>query len=210
MSTKCTRKLTRKEFSIFQAMIGMRSYGSRACSILGIIIVSIGVMSGLVAATGKEISKGKQNALIAVFGLIGCVLAYFVDAKTKWSPLAKKLLVELKNGFASVEEFEVTDAVRVQEYEDNGYAFYLKLIDRRVLYLTGQCLYEITDQREFPCSALKVTYTSMSRYVLTVECGGNYIAPKWILPSATIKEYEAGAIPDNGSVMDIDFEALKV
>jgi hypothetical protein len=49
---------------------------------------------------------------------------------------------DLAAGVATLTTYEATDALRVEEFEDEGSQYYLKLADGRVLFLAGQYLYE--------------------------------------------------------------------
>ncbi|MFM9864060.1 MAG: hypothetical protein ACKVRO_10675 [Micropepsaceae bacterium] len=115
--------------------------------------------------------------------------------------------------------FEVIDALRVEELEDEGSAYYLKLADGRVLFLQGQYLYEYEDgiededgnpvQARFPADRFTVERTAGSGLVLGITGLGRVIPVSGVLPPFTVDEHSAGTVPQDGDILAIDFETLR-
>lgn len=104
--------------------------------------------------------------------------------------------------------YEITEAIKIEEFEDEGSNYYLKLSDGGVLFLSGQYLYDVEDNHNFPSSCVKIVRTSATKTLLNIECFGNYIAPTAILPPFSKKRIETGNIPSDGDILSTPFETL--
>lgn len=110
-------------------------------------------------------------------------------------------------------------AFEIQEFEDEGQHFFIELADGRVLFLSGQYLYDyeaIVDDperirpRTFPCTEFEVLRHARLGYVLEIRCAGQPLTPEVVAPPFSFE----GAVPDNfpedGDIMsDMTFAALK-
>ena len=105
--------------------------------------------------------------------------------------------------------FEVVDAIEVAEEEDEGRHFYLRLADGRVLFLTGQYLDEDVASRRFPAARVTVIRAPESGIVLSMRAEGEYVAPSAVRPSFSERERTRGRIPDDGEILETDFDRLR-
>jgi len=209
MLRETTRQLTQDERANYAAQIGVRKPVARALNFALITIASLGILSASAIAIAPDLPSKLQNELAGLFLVIGVTVAVLVDQKTRCPPRSRRFMAELKRGIGVVQVYEAVEAVRVTEFEDNGYAFYLKLTDGNTLYLVGQYLYELTDQKKFPSTKLEVVYSPVSNLILSLTCRGSYLAPTRELPPPTPAEFESHTIPDDGAVFALDFESLK-
>ena len=119
-------------------------------------------------------------------------IKYFIELKKKNAPE----MDDLKNGYALVEEFTVTRAVEISEYEDEGTGFFLELSDGRVLCVTGQDLYPYAHDSEaqpeegiadechlFPQNKIEYRYTPLGKRRLLVTGKGEALRPYGIVQS---------------------------
>lgn len=198
------RPLTREEQRVFRARIGCHGPIFRFFRILAIAVLCVGTLATGGAFLAKEVPfvKEHQNALLLVFAVTGVFVGILFDHKTKFPAHTRPLAQELGRGLGLVRRFEIIDAIQVNEFEDNGYAFYLRLANGKVLYLMGQYLYEPTDQKRFPCTSLEVVYSPESQLVLSIGYGGEYLEPSSDLPSPSIEEFDKGKVPEDGTVID--------
>jgi hypothetical protein len=116
---------------------------------------------------------------------------------------------DLEAGQVDETEFQVVDAIEVAEGEDEGRHFYLRLADRRVLFLSGQYLYEDVASRRFPAARITVIRAPESGIVLSMRAEGPYVAPSAIRPSFTERDRARGRIPDDGEILETDFDRLR-
>ncbi len=101
----------------------------------------------------------------------------------------------------------MVDAIRVEEAEDEGSQYYLKLGDGRVAFLAGQYLYELEEDGAFPCRVVTVTRAPHSSVVLDAACTGEALAPSATRPPFSEEEYRRGT-PADGALLEADFASL--
>jgi hypothetical protein len=117
------------------------------------------------------------------------------------------------------ESFAATRAFRVEEYEDEGLHYYIELSDGRVLFLSGQYLYdfepitddpELNQERRFPCTEFTILRHKSERYVLDIRCAGQVLEPEVTAPPFGEDVWQNAAVPRDGAVLvDLPYEALK-
>ena len=109
---------------------------------------------------------------------------------------------------AVVEEatFDVAEAVAVEEFEDEGLSYYLRLDDGRVLFLSGQYLYDPADEGRFPSRRVTIVRTVRpSGDVLDLRCSGEHVAPSVVLPPFSEERNGTGDLPEDGAVLEVDW-----
>jgi hypothetical protein len=163
-------------------------------------------------------------AVVALFDLdrlwgrsiAGLVAAYFalrvyfrMRRSLGGSPFAALLRQDLAEGLADESSFDVVDAIQRAELEDEGAHFYLKLADGRAVYLSGQYLEEPAAERRFPSSRVVIVHAARSGLLLRLECTGPYVPPSATLPAFTLEELDRDDAPQNGDLLEIDFESLR-
>jgi len=104
--------------------------------------------------------------------------------------------------------YEISCAIKIEEFEDEGSNYYLELADSTVLFLSGQYLYELEEDHKFPSSQVKIVRTSGTKTVLDIVCSGNYITPSAVLPAFSKERLRKGDIPSDGEILSIPFETL--
>jgi hypothetical protein len=97
----------------------------------------------------------------------------------------------------------------VQELEDEGTHWFLRLRDGRVLFVSGQHLAALAEARTFPASAVEVSRSPLGRVVVGVEGDGAHLPPSAVLPPFPAGRVRAGDVPSDGDVLDVDFEAIR-
>jgi len=115
---------------------------------------------------------------------------------------------DLEDGRAEVDTYAITDALRVEEFEDEGSSYYLRLANDRVLFLSGQYLYEPEEEGVFPSSRVRTARAVKSRLLLDIECLGEPVAVRATLPPFTGEEHARDGVPDDGDITDETFEKL--
>lgn len=125
---------------------------------------------------------------------------------------------DVEQGVAVRTTYSVTDAIRVEEFEDEGSAYYLKLGDGRVLFLQGQYLYEYDADEDdngrpvaarFPCARFTIERTAVSGLVLGLSDLGAPLARCGTRAPFTEEDHLANVVPPDGAVLTINFETLR-
>ena len=202
------RPLTDKERGLLARLAAKRDN-------LGNDFASAGCLAALILAPAAWILKllrleRWQPLAACVALLIGIAFALRMRRRyQKLVPGRRANLKDLENGFAEEITYDAVDAVRVEEFEDLGSNYYLRLADGKVLFLSGQYLYEPETENGFPNTRFRRTVAPQSRLLLNFECLGAYFAPSSTRPSFTTEEFRSGRIPNDGTILDADFEALR-
>ena len=112
--------------------------------------------------------------------------------------------------------FQAQRAFAVEESEDEGSSYFLELTDGRVLFLTGQYLYDYEPDeheqrpRAFPCSEFSIRRHKTERYVVDVRCGGSVLDPEAIARPFTTEDWDGGRVPADGEVItSMTYDAIK-
>src|SRR5262245_8207917 len=116
-------------------------------------------------------------------------------------------------------DFRATRAFGVQEYDDEGLHYFVELVDGRVLFLSGQYLYdyepisddpELNRARSFPCSDFIVRRHKTEGFTVEVGCRGNVIEPEFMARPFSRQERQSGRVPKDGQIVsDTTYDALK-
>lgn len=116
------------------------------------------------------------------------------------------------------QSFSARRCFSVEESEDEGLHYYLELEDRRVLFLSGQYLYdyqEITDDPElnqpasFPCQSFEILRHKTEGYVVSIECRGPVLVPECVAPPFSTRDFRKGVPEDGTLITEQTYEQLK-
>lgn len=116
---------------------------------------------------------------------------------------------ELAAGYVNCTTYTITDAVAVEEHEDEGLSYYLLLDDGRTLFLSGQYLYAPADEDGFPWAVFEVVRVPIGGWVLRMVRHGPTLTPSHRRAPFSDAEYASGAVPPDGTIAPRDFEGLK-
>jgi len=115
--------------------------------------------------------------------------------------------------------FRATRAFGVEESEDEGLHYFLELADGRVLFLSGQYLYDyepISDDpdanqsRSFPCTEFTVRRHKAEGYVLDILRGGAVLEPEVVAPPFSRSAWRTKRVPEDGQLIaDTTYDELK-
>jgi hypothetical protein len=115
--------------------------------------------------------------------------------------------------------FRANRAFGVGEFEDEGLHYFLELEDGRVLFLSGQYLYdyepidddpELNRARAFPCTDFIVRRHRHDGYVVDIACQGKLLEPEVVTPPFGRKDWKDGRVPEDGAILeDVTYDELK-
>lgn len=113
---------------------------------------------------------------------------------------------DLASGVAEVTRFHATEAIRVQDFENEGGCYFLHLEDGQTLFLQGQYLCDMEEAKKFPCSEFEVVRGLKSCAILDLVCCGSYFpSQKTIAP---FRQSELKKIPRDGDIVAIPWEKI--
>ena len=110
--------------------------------------------------------------------------------------------------------FIATRAFQVEEFEDEGSHYFIELVDRSVLFLSGQYLYDyeldFTGGRVFPSSAFTIRRHKLEAFAVDIQIAGAPIEPELVAPPFTEDDFRHSAVPEDGEIIrDRTYDELK-
>ncbi len=153
--------------------------------------------------------------IVVLFFLLIAAACFLFNQPAKRTPAlnrTEQLTEWQQNGLLVEESYKALRAFAVEELEDEGSHYFLELEDYRVLFLTGQYLYEYEPDersqqpRQFPCSEFTILRHRMKGFVAGVVCHGRVLNPGVPLPPFS----EMEEIPNDGEIIgQKSFDQLK-
>ena len=152
---------------------------------------------------------------IALFMLTLAVLSLWLFNPRGSDPFGRKTAEEHRReleqlGLLESTTFRATRAFGVEEFEDEGLHYFLELADGRVLFLSGQYLYdyepmadnpEMNQARSFPCTEFTVQRHKKEGYVAGILRGGTVLEPEVMAPPFGKKAWRPNGVPEDGQVI---------
>jgi hypothetical protein len=209
MATIRQRPLTPEERARLEARVRqLGGGGSLAMSAVFLFMILFLAGVALVALFDLPRLAGRSaSGLVA--GLAAARVYIRMRRSLTRSPGADLLRSDLAGGVAAESSFDVVEAIEVEELEDEGMTYYLKLSDGGVLFLSGQYLDDDVEAKRFPSTRIVTTRLPHTRLLFDFRCEGSYLAPTAKLPHFTSDQRERGEVPEDGAIVDLEFEALR-
>jgi len=104
--------------------------------------------------------------------------------------------------------FHATRAFGVEEFEDEGSHYFVELTDGRVLFLSGQYLYDY-DPPVFPCTEFSVRRNTIEGYGVDLTCGGAPIALDGMAPAFGEDVWDRRDFSDGQIISNVSYDELK-
>jgi len=153
----------------------------------------VGMLIGGVVGAILEIGIGVHHAAkicIVVGMLLGLIVGMGIFRKDQRTTrvLHSRYRQDLLKGEVEVLHCTATDAVKVEEFEDEGTEYFVDVGDSTILFLQGQVLYDLDDV--FPNRAFDIVRTPTSQVVLEVRCTGESFHPSRKRVALSNREYQ--------------------
>jgi membrane protein implicated in regulation of membrane protease activity len=202
-----TRPLTPDERRMLERLRTARPQGGAGFAAFLAFIVTLGVLL-IVSPASWQVGPLSLSPVAAAL-----VVAVYVYRRMQRSPREgdrqARIARDLLGGVARVVTYRVSDALQVEEAEDEGSSYYLKLDDGRVAFLSGQYLYDAEEDGTFPSTVVSVVRAPHTDIVFDLRCEGTAMGPAPQLPAFTTADWDQGRVPNDGALVDVDFEALR-
>jgi hypothetical protein len=176
----------------------MRVIAAALFVFIGMLLVAGGL--------GEHMRGWPPIAMSAVMGgsLVALLVLAHLIFNRGWHLTRGPSLAELQaRGLVREETYDARRVFEVAEHDDEGMHYFIELNDGRVLYLTGQFLYdfvEITDDPEanqpqtFPSARFTLKRHATSGAVLDLVPEGAVIRPEVVLPPFSREAYRSGMV----------------
>lgn len=116
---------------------------------------------------------------------------------------------DMQQGTACILSYAATSAIRVQESEDEGSHYFIRLFDGSVLFLSGQYLYEVEEDKIFPCTDFDVVRTPNAGAFLDIVCRGSYFPPEKVLGPFRRDLFRSGKLPSDGAIVPTTWDKIE-
>jgi hypothetical protein len=149
--------------------------------------------------------KEREGLFLLILVLLSGGLSVLVFNRNRYRvSLGKEILSDLQQGQALVYTFESNNAALVEDFEDSGKGLFLDIGNERTLFLVGQYLDELIDQRKLPCKKFEIAYSPRAKITVSVNCLGAYFVPSLtlVLQKGDIMSRK---IPDDGEILNVGF-----
>jgi len=177
-----------------------------------IVFVAIACFAAVLAAL-HVIEKSTARSFENTGALMGIAVGMWVVRKSLFA--SRKALqpykLDLEEGIAESFTCHALGAVEVEEFEDEGPAFFIDVGEPRLLFLQGQYLYDLVEDGKFPCSDFEVVRAPQSGLNLGLQCLGEPLKStrkrRWL----TDKEYLPSDLELVGaSIATLDEDLLRL
>jgi hypothetical protein len=174
------------------------------CALMAMLLL------GMLVQRVFKLPKSPWEAVIAVAAVV-VAISVFVRGRLSARKLdpTVPLKADAAAGVAREHVYDVVDAIKVEEFEDEGSNYFLRLADGRVLFLSGQYLYESEDEKRFPSTRVVIVRTPGTGTFLDLRSEGGYLPPTATLPPFSKERLKRGDVPEDGELLEVDFEALR-
>jgi hypothetical protein len=182
--------------------------------------VALSSVTGVIDRAPPRVVGLGLGLLLLLLTIVALVLfnPWWADPLGRMTP--EELLRRLEDeGLLGSSDFRARRAFGVREADDEGLHYFLELVDGRVLYLSGQYLYdyepiaddpEVNQPRRFPCTDFTVRRHKTEGYVVGLVCTGTVIEPEFIAPPFTKRTRRSVGAPEDGQVLsDRPYDLLK-
>ena len=167
-----------------------------------LFVLGLGVLSFLPGDPDRGVP------LVSGLAVLGAVGWYGVTQRLRRRAIqSDPARTDLIDGTATVSRYDATAAIEIEEFEDEGLTFYLRLVDGRVLLLSGQYLYAPVGAGIFPSTQFETT-RSRSGLLLSLRSTGDYLSPL-VARKPRKGEFGAWGFPADGRLFTEPFDEFR-
>ena len=196
--------LTKRERAELVGYVARSTVWARAI----LFALALAAVAGLAFKVQRWLSID-QPFWVVPTALAGLVLYWRSRRWTGGRDLRARIRLDLESNTAAVHILSVVDAIRVEEAEDEGPTFFLKLETGETVAIGGQFLDRFVT-RGFPWRQFEIREGARSGLFLGLEGRGERIVPSLVRPPlslATVRELGIGRV--RWKVLPMAFEELR-
>ena len=197
----------------------MRVIGAALFFLIG-MVATAALLERLVKEPHSRLGSITVGGVTVVAFIVLIVIASLLFNKKGTNLLGGKSIEQQakeleEQGLLESTDYLATRAFGVDEFEDEGLSYFVELTDGRVLFLSGQYLYDYEPDpkenraRVFPCSDFSIRRHRSEGYVVDLQCRGNVIEPDVAAPFSD-SDWTNARIPQDGEIIaTATYDALK-
>lgn len=206
-----TRPITQQEISLLSARCLIFERNPLIIAVVATFIFMF-LLCMLLTMTFEFLKSNEYNLLFYLLMVVSLILSVFISYRI--CPAKQKpILEEVLDSTVEIFDIEASDAIKVEEFEDEGLGYYLNIGNGKVFFVQGQYLYDEDGdgkaQMKIPSTSMSVTRSSLSKIVLDIKLLGEYLTPSHTNPPFTVEDFKNNRVPEDGTILEVDFESLK-
>jgi hypothetical protein len=199
-----TDPLTKRERAELLGYVSRSATASRA-TLFGLALAAV---AGMAFKVQRWLSVD-QPWWVVPTAAVGLVLYWCSGRWTGGRSLRARIRRDLEANIATVHVLSVVDAIKVDEAEDEGPTFFLKLETGETVAMGGQFLDRLVS-RGFPWKQFEIREAAESGLFLRLEGRGERVVPSLVKPPLTMATVrELGIATVRWKVLPIAFDELR-
>ena len=215
MISRITRPITEQESKIISSVqqhpiLNAIGFGFFCALTIAVVLMLFWFLLSLLFPYLKQFKFNTE-----IFFIIGVPFGIYQVCKThfKMKKLSRRNK-SLQKEFVEELTIDVFQAIKVEEFEDEGIGYYLDVAEGKVLFIQGQYLYDEDEngkpEMKIPSTRMKFIRVVGSGLLLDFTCLGNYLSPSHVNPPFTTQDFERDRVHYDGDIFEADFESLKL
>jgi len=205
-----TRPLTKRQRRELEGYIALSTRAGRALLFFAAVAVCGVVLRSFHAPLAARLPSLEHAAWWATPTVAFGLLLYALSRRwTGGAAFRAKVRMDLAAGVTQAESFSVLDAIEIEEEEDEGPGFVLRLADGRTMLMAGQYL-EPYRRRGFPWSAFQIEAAPHSGQFFRLRRTGERLPLSGTRPPFSWPELKSfGDMDAHYWFLDRDFDSLR-
>ncbi|WP_225000415.1 hypothetical protein [Cesiribacter sp. SM1] len=189
----------------FSAWKHFENFGMKLVGFTFLFVAPLLLYEGFVAEVPPDVEL--PIVIVLAMAAVGLTI-YFMNRMGELTH-NRQIEQDIRTGEAEVIKVRTDYVLKRKEYEDLGSGFYLKIDDRRTLYLQGQYLDELQYSKKFPNTDFEIIRSKKNKELLDIKPNGEYLKPARKLKPFTKEQFESGNIHEDGEILHLPIEEIK-
>lgn len=177
--------------------------------LLGVVFVLLAPL--LIYDHFNPIPSDTQAIYCIAIVILALLIAFWVTKKFEGGLTNSKQIDDIKSRQVEVVKVQTTRAIKREDFEDFGIAFYLAVVDKgqpKTLFLWGQYLDELEYEKTFPNTAFEFIRNVGSDEFIYFKTSGQYFIEEKTLPAFGREVWKSGLHPVNGQLLDHSIDEI--
>jgi hypothetical protein len=170
-----------------------------------IVVVSVLLAPLLIYGHFNPVASDIQAVYCIAIVILAILIVFRVTNKFEGGLTNSKQIDNIKSGEVEVVKVQTTRAIKREDFEDFGIAFYLAVVDNgqpKTLFLWGQYLDELEYEKTFPNTEFEFIRKVGSDEFIDFKTSGQYFTEEKVLPPFDKEIWKSGHYPVNGQLLD--------
>ena len=205
MITRTIRKLTEEETQgqIQRLPSVYKRFENFVLKLIVVVLILLAPL--LIYDHFNPVPSDTQAVYCIAIVILALLIVFWVTKKYEGGLTNSKQIDDIKSRQVEVVKVQTTRAIKREDFEDFGVAFYLAVVDKgqpKTLFLWGQYLDELEYEKTFPSTEFEFIRNVGSEEFIDFKTSGQYFIEEKILPAFDREVWKSGLYPVNGQLLD--------